>query len=95
MEQTAIITRKDGRWVIDLELERWVIEDIANDQSRIKPELLLLNITEDRNQYTTGGSTKFSSMTGMYEPPPPPLEIYGDVEFILPIDQEPFNKTSK
>jgi hypothetical protein len=95
MYSHAIITRKNGHWEIELDLERWVIEDIINDQNRIKPELLLLNVVENREQYTTGGSTKFSSMTGEYIPTPPPLEIFGNVEFILPIDQEPFNKTSK
>jgi len=57
METNAKMFRKDGQWVIELEIEQWVIDDMLFDVSRENP--LGVEIFISANRESMGGATRW------------------------------------
>ena len=58
MNNAVNIYRSDGQWVIEIEAEEWVLDDILFDSERKKPMPVKVLLKKEK-EYASGGTTHF------------------------------------
>lgn len=66
MEIEANLYRRDGRWVLNVPVESWILDDVMYDKERKNPEFVDIILSDEAN-YRQGGTTQWIG-AGSIEP---------------------------